>query len=130
MEAVYVAVRQLGSKASGLALGTSGSLLYYIDNFRLQASVYVGGSTAVERRVADSLQLNSGAFGNSVMLYEANAQYATKGWNIRVIGTTVSIPDAANINKAYANNTPKNLYGGYAEVGYNLFYSKYKDEKR
>src|SRR5205085_9522409 len=98
-------------------------------NLRLQASIYAGGSTAVERRVADSLQLNSGAFGNSVILYEANAQYSAKGWNIRVIGTNVSIPDAANINKAYANNTPKNLYGGYEEAGYNLFYNKYKNDK-
>jgi hypothetical protein len=121
--------RQLGSKASGLALGASGSLLYYINNFRLQASVYVGGSTAVEKRVADSLQLHSGAFGNPVILCEADAQYANNGWNIRLIGSHVSIPDAFNINKAYANNTPKSFYGGYAEAGYNLFYKKYKDVK-
>ena len=121
--------RQLGSEASGLALGTSGSLLYYINNFRLQASAYVGGSTAVERRVADSLQLNSGAFGNPVILYEADAQYSNNGLNIRVIGSGISIKDAANINKAYANNTPESLYGGYAEAGYNLLYNKYKDNK-
>ncbi|MBS1576257.1 MAG: hypothetical protein JST09_13215 [Bacteroidetes bacterium] len=121
--------RQLGSKASGLAMAASGSLLYYINNFRIQASAYIGGSTAVERRVADSLQLNSGAFGNPVILYEANAQYSNNGWNVRLIGTSISIKDAANINKAYANNTPNNLYGGYWEAGYNLFYKKYKDEK-
>jgi len=121
--------RQLGSDASGLALGASGSLLYYINNFRLQASAYIGGSTAVERRVADSLQLNSGAFGNPVILYEADAQYSNNGLNIRVIGSGISIKDAANINKAYANNTPESLYGGYAEAGYNLLYSKYKDNK-
>ncbi|MEJ0103181.1 MAG: hypothetical protein WDO19_11765 [Bacteroidota bacterium] len=121
--------RQLGSEASGLALGASGSLLYYINNFRLQASAYIGGSTATERRVADSLQLNSGAFGNPVILYEADAQYSDNGLNIRVIGSGISIKDAANINKAYANNTPENLYGGYAEVGYNLLYNKYKDNK-
>ncbi|MGC4037748.1 MAG: hypothetical protein QM764_17430 [Chitinophagaceae bacterium] len=121
--------RQLGSEASGLALGASGSLLYYINNFRLQASAYIGGSTAVEGRVADSLQLNSGAFGNPVVLYEADAQYSNNGWNVRVIGSGISIANAANINKAYANNTPEQLYGGYAEVGYNLFYKKYKDVK-
>ena len=121
--------RQLGSEASGLALGVSGSLLYYINNFRLQASAYVGGSTAVEKRVADSLQLNSGAFGNPVALYEVDAQYSDNGWNIRVIGSRVSIQNAANINKAYANNTPESLYGGYVEAGYNLFYKKYKDAK-
>ena len=121
--------RQLGSEASGLALGVSGSLLYYINNFRLQASAYVGGSTAVEKRVADSLQLNSGAFGNPVALYEVDAQYSDNGWNMRVIGSRVSIQNAANINKAYANNTPESLYGGYVEAGYNLFYKKYKDAK-
>ena len=121
--------RQLGSEASGLALGVSGSLLYYINNFRLQASAYVGGSTAVEKRVADSLQLNSGAFGNPVALYEVDAQYSDNGWNMRLIGSRVSIQNAANINKAYANNTPESLYGGYVEAGYNLFYKKYKDAK-
>jgi hypothetical protein len=121
--------KQLGSKAGGLALATSGSLLYYLNNFRLQGSIYIGGSTAIERRVADSLQLNSGAFGNPVFLYEADAQYAANGWNIRAIAANITIPDAGNINKAYANNTPKSLYGGYLETAYNLFYSKYKDEK-
>ena len=121
--------RQLGSDASGMSLGASGSLLYYIHNFRLQASGYIGGSTGAEKRVADSLQLNSGAFGNPVALYEADAQYSNKGWNFRLIGSRVSIRNAANINKAYANNTPRSLYGGYVEAAYNLFYKKYKDEK-
>jgi hypothetical protein len=121
--------RQLGSKASGTALGASGSLLYYINNFRLQASIYAGGTTAVEKRVADSLQLNSGAFGNPVVLTEANAQYSSNGLTIRVIGSSVSISEASNINKAYANNTPKSLYGGYAEAGYNILYKRFKDAK-
>lgn len=121
--------RQLGSKASGMALATSGSVLYYINNFRLQASAYIGGSTAVEKRVADSLQLNSGAFGNPVVMGDINAQYSNHGWNIRVIGTAVSIKDASNINRAYANNTASSAYGGYGEVGYNLLYKKHKDEK-
>lgn len=121
--------RQLGSKASGLGLGASGSLLYYINNFRLQASAYVGGSTAIEKRVADSLQLNSGPFGNPVMLGEVNAQYADKAWNIRVIASGITIPDAANINKAYANNTPQSIYGGYAEIGYDLLYKRYGGSK-
>lgn len=121
--------RQLGSQAAGLGLGVSGSILYYINNFRLQASVYTGGSTALEKRVADSLQLNSGALGNPVMLGEANAQYSNNGWNIRVIASGISIPDAANINKAFANNTPETIYGGYGEAAYDLFYKKYKGAK-
>lgn len=121
--------RQLGSAATGLGLGASGSLLYYIDNFRLQLSGYIGGSTAVEKRVADSLHLNSGPFGNPVMLGEANAQYNNNGWNFRAIGTIIRIPDASNINQAYANNTPKEIYGGYAEAAFNLLYAKHKDAK-
>jgi len=121
--------RQLGSDASGVALAASGSFLYYINNFRLQASGYIGGSTAEEKRVADSLQLNSGTFGNPVVVYEADAQYSLNGWNIRVIGSRVSIKDASNIDKAYANNTPNVIFGGYAEAAYNLLYKKHKDEK-
>ncbi|MFT3704895.1 MAG: hypothetical protein QM802_21190 [Agriterribacter sp.] len=121
--------RQLGSSATGLGLGISGSLLYYIGNFRLQASGYIGGSTAVEKRVADSLHLSSGPFGNPVMLYEVNGQYNNNGWSIRAIGSKIFIPDASNINQAYANNTPKSIYGGYAEVAYNLLYAQHKDTK-
>jgi len=121
--------RQLGSKATGMAIAVSGSLLYYLNNFRLQLSGYAGGSTAVEKRVADSLFLNSGLFGNPVLLGEFDAQYASNGWNIRAIATGVSISNASNINKAYANNTPKAMYGGYGEVAYNLLYRKHKNEK-
>ncbi|MBX2924644.1 MAG: hypothetical protein KF746_20750 [Chitinophagaceae bacterium] len=122
--------RQLGSAASGLGLGASGSLLYYINNFRLQLSAYIGGSTAVEKRIADSLQLNSGAFGNPVMLGELNAQYSSKGWSARAIVSAINIPNASNINKAYANNTPESIYGGYAELAYDLLYATHKDAKK
>lgn len=121
--------RQLGSAATGLGLGASGSLLYYINNFRLQASAYIGGSTAVEKRVADSLQLNSGPFGNPVMLGEINGQYSNNGWSIRAIVSGINIPNAKNINLAYASNTPSAIYGGYAEAAYNILYAKHKDEK-
>ncbi|MFT3981580.1 MAG: hypothetical protein QM687_13990 [Ferruginibacter sp.] len=121
--------RQLGSAASGLGLGVSGSVLYYVNNFRLQASFYSGGSTAVEKRVADSLQLDSGPFGNPVFLGEVNGQYSNNGLNVRLIAAGINIPNASNINKAYANNTPNSLYGGYAEVAYDLLYKKYSGRK-
>ncbi|MCC6290123.1 MAG: hypothetical protein IT249_19770 [Chitinophagaceae bacterium] len=122
--------RQLGSAATGLGLGASGALLYYINDFRFQLSGYVGGSTAVEKRVADSLHLNSGAFGNPVILGDFNVQYSNNGWNVRAIISGVQIPNASNINQAYANNTPKSIYGGYAEAGYDLLYPKHKEEKK
>lgn len=121
--------RQLGSAATGMGLGLSGSLLYYFGHFRLQTSGWVGGSTATSKRVADSLQLNHGAFGNPVMLAEINGQYSHQAWNIRAIATAVSIPDAYNINKAYANNTPKSAYGAYAEAAYDLMWAKHQGAK-
>ncbi|MBE7176232.1 MAG: hypothetical protein INR69_07520 [Mucilaginibacter polytrichastri] len=121
--------RQLGQAVEGLNLGVSGSLLYYISNFRIQASAYVGGTTAAEKRVADSLQLNSGAFGNPVSLGEFNVQYNNKGINVRAIGTIVHIQNADAINRAYANNTPETMYGAYGELGYNLLFPRFGNEK-
>ena len=60
-------------------------------------------------------------FGTPVIIGEADVQYAAKGFSVRVLGSIVSIPDAADINLAYASNTPKSEYGAYAEVGYNIF---------
>jgi hypothetical protein len=121
--------RQLGSKASGMNLALSGSLLYYTGNYRLQASGYIGGSTALEKRVADSLQLNSGPFGSPVAMGEINAQYSKNAWNLRVIASYISINQASSINKAYANNTPSSLYGAYAELGYDCLFNKEAGEK-
>lgn len=121
--------RQLGSKAGGLALAATGSLLYYINDFRFQLSAYAGGSTAVEGRIADSLALNSGPLGNPVILGDINGQYTHNGWNIRVIASAVSIGNAADINKAYASNTPELIYGAYGELGYDLFYKKHHGSK-
>ncbi|HQV06054.1 MAG: hypothetical protein R2796_00435 [Chitinophagaceae bacterium] len=121
--------RQLGSQAGGLGIGASGSLLYYIHNFRLQASGYIGGSTALERRVADSLLLDSGPFGNPVLLGEIDGQYTNKGWNVRLLAAGISIPKAFEINRAYANNTPNAIAGGYAETSYDVLYPKHKGAK-
>ncbi|HJP61836.1 MAG TPA: hypothetical protein VJ844_00255, partial [Mucilaginibacter sp.] len=53
---------------------------------------------------------------------EADMVYEHNGWQARLLGTIVSIPHAAAINRAYANNTPKTEYGAYAEIGYDLLY--------
>lgn len=121
--------RQLGQASQGLNLGLSGALLYYIDDFRIQISGYAGGSTGEEKRVADSLQLNSGPFGNPVLLGETNVSYSKNGLSIRAIGTIVNIKNASDINRAYANNTPETMYGGYGELGYDLFYNNYHNAK-
>jgi hypothetical protein len=113
---------QLGQAQNGMNLGLNAALLYYTGDFRLQVSGYAGGSTAKEKRVADSLQLNSGPFGNQVTLGEVNAQYSRNGISVRTIATVVNIKNADAINRAFANNTPETMYGGYAELGYDLLY--------
>ncbi|MBL4676138.1 MAG: hypothetical protein JKY70_08050 [Mucilaginibacter sp.] len=121
--------RQLGQATNGMNLGVTGALLYYVGDFRIQASGYIGGSTAKEQRVADSLQLNSGAFGNPVSLGEMNVQYNKSGFAVRALGTIINIKNASAINRAFANNTPEQMYGGYGELAYDLLYPTHKGEK-
>jgi hypothetical protein len=114
--------RAEGSSATASNLAVTGSLLYYIKDWRLQMSGYYGGSAGLIKRQADSLQLKSGAFGTPVALAEANAQYRSSGFSFRALATVVSITDAFEINRAYANNTPSMMYGMYAEIGYNFYH--------
>ena len=110
-----------GKNATASNIALTGSLLYYIKDFRIQLSGYYGGSAGLSERDADSLQLNSGAFGTPVALGELNVQYNHKRFSARAIGAIVQIPDADKINRAYASNTPETMAGGYIEVAYNLF---------
>ena len=57
-------------------------------------------------------------------------QYSAKGFSARVLATTISIPDATDINRAYANNTPASEYGAYGEIAYNIFHAIKKMEKQ
>lgn len=109
-----------GSQANTKSLAVTGSLLYYYKQFRAQVSAYAGGSAGLPTWEADSLQLNSGAFGTNVQLYEANLQYTTNRLSLRGIATYVRIPEANAINRAYANNTPEGMFGFYVEASYNL----------
>ena len=113
--------RQEGSNATSSNLAVTGSLLYYLKDWRLQTSAYYGGSAGLTKRVADSLQLTSGPFGTPVGLFEANAQYHKNGVSLRALAAIVRIPDAYEINRAYANNTPSTMVGVYAELGYNFY---------
>lgn len=108
-----------GATATNLAL--TGSLLYYRNNFRYQVSAYYGGAAGIAPREADSLQLSSGPFGTPVMLGEADVQYFGKGFTFKALGAAISIPDAQAINRAYANNTAEFIWGGFGEIGYNIF---------
>ena len=106
--------------ASTKSLAVTGSLLYYYKNLRAQVSAYMGGSAGLAPWQADSLQLESGAFGTPVQLVEANVQYNTNTISLRGLVTYIRIPDATAINRAYANNTPEGMLGFYLEASYNL----------
>lgn len=111
-----------GNMATASNIAVTGSLLYYFNHFRIQASSYYGGSAGLNKREADSLQLNYGAFGTPVMLNEFNIQYnGLKGFHAKALVAHVNIAEAENINRAYANNTPEQMFGYYAEIGYNIF---------
>lgn len=119
-----------GRNATASNLALTGSLLYYIKDFRFQVSGYYGGSCGLNKRDADSLQLESGPFGTPVSLFEANAQYTGKLFSVRALAAQVSIPEAESINKAYASNTPESLFGAYVEAGINLLYLFNKETKK
>ncbi|MEO6903461.1 MAG: hypothetical protein ABI315_09915 [Bacteroidia bacterium] len=109
-----------GRNANASAIAVTGSLLYYIQNFRIQASGYYGGSAGLTKREADSLLLSYGSFGTPVALAEADMQYNHKGFSVKALYTIVNISDAQKINRAYANNTPQVMTGYYCELGYDI----------
>jgi hypothetical protein len=115
-----------GRNATGNNLAITAALQYYQGNFKAQLSGYYGGTVGVSKRKADSLGLASGIFGTPVALGEGDIEYTNGGFAIRLLGVYVSIPDASNINRAYANNTPQSEYGAYAEIGYDIFHTMAK----
>lgn len=110
--------RYEGRNATTGALALTGSLLQYWGPFRIQASVYYGGSAGLIPSQADSLQLNSGAFGTPIALAETNFQFHQGNWSAKFLGTIIQIPEASRINMAYASNTPLQLFGLYGELAY------------
>ncbi len=119
-----------GHDASASSIAVTGSLLYYWNSFRIQTSAYLGGSAGVAKKVADSLLLTSGAFGTPVIMNEINLQYQNKGWTFKTLAVAIQIPDASEINRAYANNTPNLMTGAYAELAYDLLSKRVSEKKR
>ena len=111
-----------GRNAAGNSLAVTTSLQYYMGDFKAQVAGYYGGTANVSKRKADSLGLSSGIFGTPIAIGEGDIQYSHGGFSMRALGAMISIPDAAAINRAYANNTPKTEYGAYLELAYNLLY--------
>jgi hypothetical protein len=122
--------RYEGRNASAANLALTGSVLYYLNDFRFQLSGYYGGTVGLTPRAADSLQLTSGTFGTPVALGEFNVVYRNAGFTFKGLATYVSISDADKLNTAYASNAPESMYGYLIEGAYNLLEnSKWKDKQ-
>lgn len=114
--------RYEGRNAGGNNLALTAALQYFHGDFRAQISGYYGGTVSESKRKADSLGLNSGIFGTPVAIGEGDIMYTAGGFSTRALATVVNIPDASQINLAYANNTPQTEYGAYLELAYDLLY--------
>ncbi len=116
--------RYEGQNASANNLAITGAIEYAYKNFKFQLSGYYGGSVGLNAHQSDSLGLESGIFGSPVGLGEGNIRFSNGRLRLKVLATTVSIPKAASINRAYANNTPSLAFGGYLEAAYSIYKSK------
>ncbi|MFN8310619.1 MAG: hypothetical protein U0T73_11720 [Chitinophagales bacterium] len=113
--------RGLGSLAPSKNLAVTASLAYNIQGFRAQIAGYYGGAVGLNKRTADSLQLQTGVFGSAVGLVSGDVSYSGHGFYAKAIYAHFFISQAYAINRAYANNTPSSAWGTYAEIGYNVF---------
>jgi hypothetical protein len=116
----FEAGRAEGQNASANNLAITAAVQYFAGNWKFQVSGYAGGTTALAPKDADSLKLESGIFGAPLYLAEADVQYANKGVSFKALGCNVSLPAAGSINTAFGGNVPEQMYGAYAELGYNL----------
>lgn len=116
--------RAEGSDALANNIAVNAALQYAYNNFKFQVSGYAGGTVGLSRVNADSLVLDSGAFGTPVYLGEADVQYANEGFSFKALGVYISYPRAGNINTAYAKNIATGMYGAYAELGYDWLHNK------
>jgi hypothetical protein len=118
--------RAEGGNAFANNLAVTASVQYFWQNFKFQVSGYAGGTVGLSPHGADSLGLNSGAFGTPLYLGEADLQYANKGVSFKILGTYIYYPEAGNVNAAYNNNTATGLYGAYAELGFDWLHARAK----
>ncbi len=116
--------RAEGNLASANNIAITAAVQYFWKNFKFQVSGYSGGTVTLSPKGADSLGLNSGAFGTPIYLGEADAQYEYNAWSAKALGVYISYPDAGKMNTVYGNNTATGMYGAYVEIAYNWLFKK------
>lgn len=116
--------RAEGNLASANNIAVTAALQYFWKNFKFQVSAYSGGTVTLNPKSADSLGLNSGAFGTPIYLAEGDAQYEYNAWTAKALGVYIRYPDAGKMNTVYANNTATGMFGAYAEIAYNWLFNK------
>jgi hypothetical protein len=116
--------RAEGNLASANNIAVTAAVQYYWKNFKFQISGYSGGTVTLAPKSADSLGLNSGAFGTPIYLGEADAQYEYNAWSAKALGVYISYPEAGKMNTVYGNNTATAMFGAYAELAYNWLFKK------
>ncbi len=121
--------RALGSDAPANNLAVNASVQYSVSDFKFQVSGYAGGTVGLSRRGADSLSLNSGAFGTPLYLGEADVQYAHGGFSAKALGAYIWYPDAYKISYTYGKNIARGMYGAYVEAGYDWLYNQDKTQQ-
>ncbi|MEO6638309.1 MAG: hypothetical protein ABIN25_08530 [Ginsengibacter sp.] len=114
--------RAEGSNALANNLAVTASLQYNWKDFKFQISGYTAGTVGLSKRGADSLNLNSGAFGTPLYLADANVQYSKNAFSAKALVANIHYPGAGKVNTAYAKNIAENMYGAYAEIGYDWLY--------
>ncbi len=119
-----------GREASANNMAITAALQYYYKDFIFQVSGYAGGTNGLNNSESDSLELQSGFFGEALYLGEANIRWENNGWSAKALGTIISFPGAADINKAYANNVSKNMFGTYVELAYNILQNSRKAKEQ
>ncbi|MBS1615699.1 MAG: hypothetical protein JST06_06225 [Bacteroidetes bacterium] len=115
--------RAEGFMAPANDLAFSASAAYLAGDFRFQVSGYAAGTTDINPRAADSLHLDGGALGTPVFLGEGDLQWHHGAFAAKALGAVIAYPDAGNVNAAYGKNLPTQMFGAYAELGYDLLYS-------
>jgi hypothetical protein len=118
--------RAEGSSALTNNIAVTGAVQYFFQDFKFQLSEYYGGTVGLSHHGADSLGLNSGAFGTPLNLLEADVQFYKNGISAKALGALINYPDAEKVNAAYGNNMASKMIGAYVELAYNWLYPSHK----